>query len=195
MSCTQIFRIYQYAILIGILLPFIMRYSYIQADSCIFIWHQRQGIIYDNDTTLHTCIGRYRPFCITHDIGVDMNHIVTSRSRTFNLVIYTYIIVSDDDILGNFFSFIITCISGSISPYILRYIDIEISIFIGLAYLRLILISLHPYRSTNTSALLIRYLTIYTNHVRQDNVHLVFYTRRDSRYFRSRVLTAATIVM
>ena len=196
MSCTQIFRIYQYAILIGILLPFIMRYSYIQADSCIFIWHQRQGIIYDNDTTLHTCIGRYRPYGIVQNIGEDINHIGTRASTCIsNNQIYRYILIVDGYLFGNLFTSECTCTHSGVTLHILRYIHIEVTLLIGLAQFRLILIRLYPYSRADTFFLLIHHPTIYANHVREGDIYPATFSRREGCHIHECHLADATIIL
>ena len=196
MLCTQIFRIYQYAIRIGSLLTIIMRYNYIQANGCIFIRHQRQGIIIYNHTTQKTFIGRYRPCCIAQHIGEDINHIGTRASSCIsNNQIYRYILIVDGYLFGNLFTSECTCTHSGITLHILRYIHIEVTLLIGLAQFRLILIRLYPYSRADTFFLLIHHPTIYANHVREGDIYPATFSRREGCHIHECHLTDATIVL
>ena len=108
-----------------------------------------------------------------------MDHIGINPSRTAYREFYIYILILDGYVLGNLITSIGSGKHGGLTLHILRYIHIEVTILIGLENFCLSFIRLHPYRRADAVTPLVHHLAIYANQVRQRDIHLASFSRRE----------------
>ena len=108
-----------------------------------------------------------------------MDHIGINTSCTSYCEFYIYILILDGYVLGNLITSIGSGIYGGLTLHILRYIHIEVTILIGLENFCLSFIRLHPYRRADAVTPLVHHLAIYANQVRQRDIHLASFSRRE----------------
>ena len=123
-----------------------------------------------------------------------MDHIGIDTSRAAYNQFYIYILILDGYVPGNLITPIGSGMYGGFALHILRYIHIEVTIPISLEDFCLSLFRLYPYRRADAVAPLIHHLAIYANQVRQRDIHLASFSRREGRNLYRNLLVDATIV-